>query len=492
MTDNGVQFKEIDGRRSSQLIGKRVFSDAARNVDAELAGRIENESDWRKNYLRYVRALIEIGAHSSKNALRIAADGLASLHNNLVYVRDGVDQTIDEAYAAKPASALHTATIKGDGAGMPTLLIPYRDEVLHGDDLRRKVDSWVHDNVIEESCAEAVKLVADNPEWLDLSDQTVVLLGAASEMGPLEKLTLWGANVVAVDMARPHIWERIVGLAKAGRGTVHAPVPQAGTVEAAITRSAGADILVQGPEIAAWIDSFEGPLTLMDLVYGDGGTFVRLVGSIDGLATSLLDKRSDVSLGYLGTPTDVYAIPEATAQTAAGNRKGGPGRSVLRGLSMGRAYKPRYDSLIAGEEGLSWGISDCIVPQQGPNYILAKNAQRWRACLALDQGVRVSANVAPATFTQSVIKNKVLKSAYGGAHAFGVQVFSPETSRALMAALLVHDIRNPSGVAGPGASLRHPFELHASGAAHGGIWSIPYEPRSVLPISVLRGAAKRR
>lgn len=492
MTDNGVQFKEIDGRRSSQLVGKRVFADAVRNVDADLARSIETESDWRKNYLGYARSTIGLGARASKDALRIAADGVASLHDNLVFVRPGDESTIDDAYGRPVETPLETAAIEGAGKGTHSLVVPLRDDLLHGDDLRRQLDRWAQDNVIETSCAEAVKLVADNPEWLDLSDQTFVLLGAASEMGPLEKLTLWGANVVAVDMARPHIWERIVGLARAGRGTVYAPVPRKPESETDLVASAGADILTEGPEIRTWIDSFEGPLTVMDLVYGDGGTFVRLVASIDGMVASLLDKRSDVSLGYLGTPTDVYAVPGNTAQSSAANRKTGPGRSLLRGLSLGRAYEPRYDSLITGEEGMSWGISDCIVPQQGPNYLLAKNAQRWRACLSRDHGVKVSANVAPATFTQSVVKNKVLKSAYGGAHAFGVNVFSPETSRALMAALLVHDIRNPDGVAGPGAPLRHPFELHATGAAHGGIWAIPYEPRSVLPIAVLKGAAKRR
>ena len=155
-----------------------------------------------------------------------------------------------------------------------------------------------------------------------------------------------------------------------------------------------------------------------------------------------------------------------------------------------RPTSPRYENTIEAEEGMAWGISDCIVPQQGPNYILAKNAQRWRAIVAREEGTLVSANVAPATFTQSVIKNKLLKAAYGGADKYGVQVFSPGTSRGSMAALLVHDLRNPSSVAAPATPLHHPYELHASAAAHGGIWASPYEPRSVLPLAVLRGFAK--
>lgn len=490
MSEGGIQFREFDGRRSSQFVGKRVFADAARNVDASLADSIEREADWRKHYFRYVRVLVEMGALSAKNALRIASDGLASLHDNLVFIRGGDEQPIDAAYERHTASEFQTATVSGERGGSHTLVVPFRDDLLHGDSLRMQLESWRSDDVIEPSCAEAVEAVADNPEWLDLRDQTIVLLGAASEMGPLEHLTSWGATIVAVDVPRPHVWERIVKAALAGSGRVHAPVTQPSDDPDAIIRNAGADLLTHGPEVRTWIDSFDGAMTLMDLVYGDGATFVRLVGSIDGLVTSLSSTRSDVSLAYLGTPTDVYAVPEDTASEARAKRKGGPGRATMRALSLGRAYEPRYETTIDAEEGMAWGISDCIVPQQGPNYILAKNAQRWRAALAREEGTRVSANVAPATYTQSVIKNRLLKAAYGGAHAYGVHVFSPGTSRALMAALLVHDLRNPAAVSAPENPLVHPYELHANAAAHGGIWTSPYEPRSVLPLAVVRGLSK--
>jgi hypothetical protein len=490
MADEGIHFREFEGRRSSQFVGRRVFADAARNVDASLADSIERESDWRKNYFRYVRVLVELGARSGKNALRIASDGLASLHENLAFIRDGDEVPIDTAYGRYTDARFHTATLGGQRSGSHSLVVPFQDDDLHGDGLRSQLESWERDDVIEPSCAAAVEAVANNPEWLDLSDQTFALLGAASEMGPLEHLTSWGATIVAVDVPRPQVWERIVKAARTGSGTLHAPVAVATDDPDAIVAGAGADLLTHGPEVATWLRSFEGPLTVMDLVYGDGARFVQLVGSIDGLVTSLASTRDDLNLAYLGTPTDVYAVPERTAADALAARKGGPGRATLRALSLGRAYEPRYRDTIEAEEGMSWGISDCIVPQQGPNYILAKNAQRWRAIIAREEGTRVSANVAPATYTQSVVKNRALKAAYGGAHVYGVHVFSPSTSRALMAALLVHDLRNPSSSAAPENPPSHPYELHATAAAHGGIWALPYEPRSVLPLAVLRGLSK--
>ena len=90
------------------------------------------------------------------------------------------------------------------------------------------------------------------------------------------------------------------------------------------------------------------------------------------------------------------------------------------------------------------------------------------------------------------MKNPLLAAAYGGAGAFGVEAFDPATSRWLMAALLVHDLRDPEAKSNPSVPLAHPFDLLADGAAHGGIWRLAYEPRSVLPLAVARGFPGRR
>jgi hypothetical protein len=90
-----------------------------------------------------------------------------------------------------------------------------------------------------------------------------------------------------------------------------------------------------------------------------------------------------------------------------------------------------------------------------------------------------------------VVKNRMLAAAYVGAPSFGVEVFQPETSRAVMAALLVHDIRNANAKANPATQLDHPFDLFVDNAIHGGIWQLPYEPRSVLPLALLLGMMRR-
>jgi hypothetical protein len=90
-----------------------------------------------------------------------------------------------------------------------------------------------------------------------------------------------------------------------------------------------------------------------------------------------------------------------------------------------------------------------------------------------------------------VLRNRALAAAYAGAHRFGVEVFDPSTSNTLMAALLVHDLRNPDAVANPATPLAHPLELFWQGANHGGLWRNAYEPRSVLGLAVALGMVQR-
>jgi hypothetical protein len=121
------------------------------------------------------------------------------------------------------------------------------------------------------------------------------------------------------------------------------------------------------------------------------------------------------------------------------------------------------------------------VPQQGPNYALAKRIQRWRAAVARQASATVSLSVAPPTRTRSVTSNRLLAAAYAGAHLFGVEIFEPATSNRLMAALLVHQLRNPR------AAAPQSWRDEAFGAAHGGLWRTAYQPRSALGLAALRG-----
>ncbi len=240
------------------------------------------------------------------------------------------------------------------------------------------------------------------------------------------------------------------------------------------------------PEVGDWLAGLTGPLVVGNYVYADGAANVRVCAAADTLTLRLQAVRDDVALAFLATPTDVFAVPaDAVAHSvrAYGNRSvplklaSRPLRGLSGGRLLRRAYRPGSDP----------GISDNLVAQQGPNYALAKRLQRWRASLARDSGSTVSLTVAPPTRTRSVVKNRALAAVYAGAHRFGAEIFEPDTTRVLMAALLVHDLHADGGPAHP-----HPWQDEAYAAAHGGLWRIAYAPRSVLGLAALLGYGASR
>jgi hypothetical protein len=256
--------------------------------------------------------------------------------------------------------------------------------------------------------------------------------------------------------------------------------------EADLAPRAGLDLAADIPAVADWLAAIEGPLVLGNYVYADGAANVRVASAVDALTVRLQAARPDVALAFLATPTDVFAVPpDAVAESHQRFADRPMAMKLARATSGGRLFRSAYPP----GSGEGPGINDSMIAQQGPNYVLAKRVQRWRATLARQAGSTVSLNVAPPTRTRSVLKNRALAAAYVGAPRFGVETFDPATTRTLMAALLVHDL-----CAGPGSPRAHPWQDEAHAAAHGGLWRIPYAPRSALPVAAVLGypASRRR
>jgi hypothetical protein len=488
----GVAFPvSADGRRSTSALGQAVVADALQQVDPAGARSAERQANWRSGYLGHFRRLIEAGLASRQAAVSVARDGLASLHRRMCVAGDGGEDEagLDALISAPAGEPLTTVTVPGAGTAQTELSVPYQGERLAGDALLRRLEAWVSGGVIEPSCAEAIRMVAAHPDWLALPGRTVVALGAGAEVGPLPVLLGWGARVIGVDLPRPDIWTRVLEVARRSAGTLLVPVAGrraagqelAGPPGEDLAGHAGLNLIADVPAVADWLAAVDGPLVLGNYVYADGGDNVRLASAVDALTVRLLAARGDVALAFLATPTDVFAVPgDAVAQSARAYADRSPAAKLgawpLHALSGGRLLHPAY------RPGADPGICDSQVPQQGPNYVLAKRVQRWRATVARDGGAAVSMNVAPPTRTRSVLKNRVLAAAYAGAPRFGVEVFEPATTKTLMAALLVHDLHT-----GGGPAQAHPWEDEAHAAAHGGLWRIAYTPRSALGLAVMLG-----
>ncbi|WP_034590429.1 hypothetical protein [Hamadaea tsunoensis] len=486
----GVVFPVSDAggeRRSTSALGRSVVASALRAVDPVGAGAVERETAWRTAYAGHFKRLLEAGLSSGDAARTSAADGLAALHDRMrVITADRGEIGLRELFDGAPAKPLATATYAGRGEAEREFTLPYRGQRLAGGQLLAQLERWVEAGVIEPSCAESISTVMANPDWLALPGRTIAVLGAGAEMGPVHSLLRWGCDVAAVDLPRPAVWTRLLDLAERYAGRLHLPVP-AGTTEAD-PAVAGADLLHDLPAVAAWLEQFTD-LTLGNYVYADGATNVRVSVAVDALTERLRSLRSDLSLAFLATPTDVFAVPPdavAQAERAYGEASAlrllrSPLRIVSAGRLLRRNYAPVGERLRDPSGAAEPGVCDSIVTQQGPNYALAKRLQRWRAAVARSAGTPVSFTVAPPTRTRSVLKNRALAAAYAGAHIFGVEVFEPATANTLMAGLLVHDLHRPL------KPQAHVWQEEAFNAAHGGLWRAAYAPRSALGLAALLG-----
>lgn len=486
MASTGVVFPVGgDGQRSTSALGRAVVADSLRGVDPIGARATEQETDWRRRYIDHFRRQIEAGLSDGAAARLSAEDGLTSLYDRMrVGTADRGEIGLRELFAAdpNPAAELATTTFIGSGEIEREFTLPYQGRRLAGDDLRRQLDDWVRRGVVEPSCAEAVGTLLDHPEWLDLGGRSFAILGAGAEMGPVHSLLRWGADVVAVDLPRPALWTRLLETAQRYGGRLHMPVPFGKARASLNPEFLGADLLHQLPAVARWLQEQPGSLVLGNYVYADGATNVRVSVAVDALTTHLAAGRGDLTMAFLATPTDVFAVPAAAVEHSTRNydepSRLGRIRRPLRMVSAGKLLRRNY------APGADPGICDSLVAQQGPNYALAKRLQRWRATVARAAGTPVSFTVAPPTRTRSVVKNRALAAAYAGAHVFGVEVFEPSTSNALMAGLLVHDLHNPL------PPQDHVWQEEAHAAAHGGLWRTAYAPRSALGLAALIGLGR--
>ncbi|QBI18250.1 hypothetical protein ER308_00795 [Egibacter rhizosphaerae] len=502
--EQGVAIPRTDGRRSTRGAGRAVFAAAASAVDAELAESIRAERDWRRRYHRHARRLVARETLRADDLVAVARAGLAEAHERFEFLPpeqpDGPDGSVPLAEAASlpPRRPLHDVEVHGQSVGTSEAVVPYRGGRLRGDSLFAQLGHWVDEGTVEPSLAEAVRTVVRQPDWRDLSDVTIVALGAGAELSPVWWLSQWGATVLPIDLPGAGRWEGLLATLHEGRGRGVVPTrgpSEGGAGDHALADRAGADLTTDLPELCAWVRDRPGPLVVLNTVYADGPDHIRAALAADALTAHLTGIREDVAVAHFVTPTDAFAAPEEAVAHARRRfrARGARGRAqnLARGVSRGRTFAPNYPETMTSSEGWAFGIADTIIPQQGASYLLAKRVQRWRALTAAEDGRVVSANVAAPTATRSVTKNRALATAYRGAPAFGIEIFEPATTTALQSLLLVHDLRHEAAAGQPERVLAHPAELFTEAANHAGLWRNPFDPRSVLGFALLRGLVSR-
>lgn len=509
----GVEFpKNAEGERPTMSVNKAAFAAAMRAINPAEAKTLDELPDkkWRRGYQKNLLEQVRQSAQSPDKALKVAKGGLEYLHKTMVFVRPaGADDkavSLDEAMKKFTDKKFQTFEVKGDAPRVTDYTVQYKPygtpgslKNLKGDALKVQIDKWVKDGVIETSCGAAMAKVADNPEWCDLSDTYFVLFGASSAMGPFFKLMDLGANVIALDLDRPPIWEKLLKETRSRAGKLIFPVKEAvkaGATDEEIAKVAGCNLLTDTPEIRTWLQDLypNERIVCMALAYLDGALFVKVSMAMDAIIKSLIETRGADKMGvaYLCTPTDVHLCTPSSVEAAKTAFRRAPGWQKMLAPLLGSAgmpmkknvEKPLLDADGVEMEGMH--VIDCVVPEQGPNYILAKRLQHWRAMVARDQGVLASSNVAPSTATQSVLSNVLFALSYKGMSLVRpLEITYQETSNAVMASLLIRDVRDPTSAANPKTPLRNPLCLFTDNSWHGGCWRSAWKFQSLGGPSLL-------
>ena len=429
---DGIQFPlDQTQKRGSSSVAKAIIHQALFAVDKQAAEEILQEKNWRTHYPHYFHALVAAGIQSPANAIQIAKAGLSEAWSQFEFVRGGKTYSLADAMEAFNKPALQTLVYQGEGnAEVHAWYVPYKGQNLQGQQLSEQLLRWEQAGVIEPSNHMALQRLIDHPEWFDLSDRTLVLCGAGSEAGPLRWLSRWKANIVAIDIPNPKVWQKIISTVKDGNARLLMPVSIKQSRDEPLAQlgqagKIGCNLLTQTPEIVTWLSSMPAALDIAAIAYLDGEEHVRISMALDAIMATVSQHKPGTSLMYMATPTDIFAIKPDTVEGANQRYQqrsllAKTGTRIAHRLTRQQFFRQHMQDLIRADDGQQYGIADCLVIEQGPNYALAKRLQQWRAVLARSQGQQVSLNVAPSTTTASVVKNPLLKAAFAGAHIYEI------------------------------------------------------------------------
>lgn len=501
-----------DGKKTagSTVIAQALMAASVARVDPAQAEAIVGDKRWRENYPDRFAAHVATCAASAADCVQVCKDGLEYLYSQFRFERNGAIAPFAEGFARAreaPDFAFASVAVVGELRDAPipadNVGFTYEGKWLHGESMVAQMRKWAAKGTIEQSAADAVEELLAEPGWTDLRDRYFVVMGAGAAMGPTEALLRLGANVIAVDINIPAVWERLIALAKGSRGQLIIPTRGGGELTAShasaeLAAAAGCDLLTEGPEICNWLCGVcpGQQLTVGSYCYLDGPKFIRVVLAMDAVTMGVADSRPGTAVAYLCSPTDCFTVPAAAMAQSEAQRSSvltQLSTAPLRVLSRGRFFSPNgFRSKRAD------GSEACIVPafvmQQGPNYALAKRIQHWRAMLLKSQGQLISTNVAPASKTVSVMKQDLLKAAYSGLESsrifHPIEVFPPEVSNNMMCYLMIHDTTSPTSTANPATTLDNPADIFMFNACHNGFWRSAFVLRSLVEVSAVAGLAE--
>mmetsp|Transcript_2239 Transcript_2239/g.2534 ORF Transcript_2239/g.2534 Transcript_2239/m.2534 type:complete len:288 (-) Transcript_2239:1017-1880(-) len=264
-------YDEKANKRSTTSTGKKIWSSSVEKVNNGLAERIKEEKKWRKKYDKILPEVIYEQAKSSKSAIEIAEAGLKAVYDSFTFVRDGEEIPFSEALTRFCQPEFDTFVVEGD----PATPIGERTDVPI-----ERISELVEAGEMEPDVLDSLKNVDGNKDAYikSLQGSVFVLLGATSELCPLEELLQMGLTVVALSRPSPERQAKVVQMARKSPGKLIVPVRKGaeGVTSENVHSFCGADVLVDTPELISWLLTVEPEKRLVvgSYIYLDGGAHV--------------------------------------------------------------------------------------------------------------------------------------------------------------------------------------------------------------------------
>ena len=151
----GLQFPTTASQQkpSTSKVGREIIAEALASVDHNLSVQAMQEKNWRKQYPKYFKALVQHGILNDQAPLDIATSGLNKAHHSFEFYRDGQKHLFIDvmSLATQP---LHTIQLKGESEAAPEWYVPYKGQKLQGDTLLAQLQTWQDAGIVEPSHAD--------------------------------------------------------------------------------------------------------------------------------------------------------------------------------------------------------------------------------------------------------------------------------------------------------------------------------------------------
>lgn len=477
-------------------------------------------NNWRTEYRTLLADFTALMASMDNDqALDVAQAGLDAVHDLMLYRIDAntVVPAKDVFVLTNSFPKLGTCTLVGTKApdidfqfGLANPQNPTND-TLYGMDAVAQVDAWYRYGVMETSASVLAKTTFTSGNISGIvSKKKFVLLGCTSELGPVRSLVqIPGATVLGVARGGKKLDDLIDFVrynAPDDTTFLYPKSPDEWDGSKGLYPNGGADLLLQGPQIAQWIldqtDKDEDELVIVPLAYMDGEAHVRVAAAMDLIVQRIMRQRSSENtiLWSYTSPATCMVLPPMAATRAQQRLQERPvWEKWTNTLSMGRWMAPSNGVVVTGADedetvptavsNNDYTIVNGIVSAQGPNYVLAKTIQQWRCMIAhFRDGQNVSAPFAPATRTSSMTSHGTVSAALEGMHFFEPMLaFDVGPASTLMAAIMVSHLQLMNR---PLPDMdESPFTIFWDGAVHGGVWTCPYTLESLSVINYALGKA---